>query len=291
MILLNTKSEPGAGSAIYFLAQHMPDPMRKETRNIGVLVHKGDSVAAKFLGEQEAKDEIDGRALRGVGDARLYRMWIEHWREAIEQQEWMKCVADKSRITYRFIPGGSVEDTGLDSVDSICAYLFSTLVSSGGLAEALSKAPEDEDVLGEIKSDVAAEFRKLKIMKSVAPNELRHPVLEGQSVEGTKHRHDVTFFQSGGQEDWVYEPLNLATNQKKHAKERAGYLSYIFSEFKRKKKRRVNTVAIVRVPDEQDTTVKYAMSILRDSAEIVPWNEPSARNSFLNACNLRSAAA
>ena len=54
MILHSTTafSSPGQGGAArYFIARHMRDEFRRESRNIGVLVEKADYIVAKFLGE------------------------------------------------------------------------------------------------------------------------------------------------------------------------------------------------------------------------------------------------
>lgn len=148
--------------ARYFLVQHMPDVIRKETRNVGVVVHKGDSLAAQFLGEVSPGSPIDRRKLKSLADPRVYRMWVVHWRKQMEKQGPVGAIqrfTEELSPSFKFIPGGEVADTGDDTADDVASYLFSMLVSDGGLNEAIGQQAEKEEV-GPVFCDIRTEMRK-----------------------------------------------------------------------------------------------------------------------------------
>lgn len=277
--------ELSALTARYFIVQHTPDVMRKETRNVGVLVQKGSTKGARFLGEREPAGDIDGRALwRVVSDQQLYRMWVRHWRKMLGREDWQSHLFDKQKETYRFVPGGEVTDTGTDTADQIASYLFSMLVAGGGLKEALSP-DEISDDTAEIRADLRAELRRRKITPSTGNS--RHPVHEGYEVHGESVWHHLSFYQELRTESWAFEPLNLATRYRQHVRERAGYLAFVFGDIIRRGKRdkkTVNTTAVVTVTDEylEEPQVKYALAAIRNTADVIYTSDKSRLNQFLN---------
>ncbi|MGE0538318.1 MAG: hypothetical protein AB7O68_25370 [Pirellulales bacterium] len=285
MIQSNTAFEASPGAARYYLLQHMPDVMRKETLNVGVIVHKGDNRAAQFLGDARVDGSPDGRSLKYISDTRVYRMWVRHWRKALELPTWQEQMLDSRLNSFQFINGGEVTDTGADSAEEICSYLFSMLVSHGGLAEALGGVAEDEDTV-EIANDLRGEFRKLRLMRPMADDSVRHPIYDGFSARGATDWHMLTFYQETRDRGFAIEPLNLATRQRKHARERAGYLSFIFGDLRSgeaERKKPVNNFAVVRVGEEDrnDPQVQYCLNIAGKNADIVDWNDTRQREAFL----------
>jgi hypothetical protein len=286
MIRLNTQSEhDGTVGVRYFLAQHMPDVIRRETRNVGIVVEMNGVVVAKFLGEKEP-GALDGRSISGVSDAKLYRMWVRHWRKVIAKDDWQARLFADNRTTYGFISGGEVSDTGADSVDDVCSYLFSMLVSKGGLSEVIATEVESETV-AEIKTDMRSEMRRRGIMKSVAGQGVRHPVYEDWSVKGRERWQQVTFFQESNDEAWAIEPMNLSTRYKQAARMRAGYLAYLFSDIKDGgvAGKKVNTLGVYGVQDEElsNPHIEYALNTLKSHADItLNWNDPAQRKEYLD---------
>ena len=261
----------------------MPDVFRREPRNVGVLVVKGGEVAAKFIGETNP-GEVDLRLARQFGNAKLYRLWVRYWRKSIESDHWIEGLLKDERITFSFVEGGSVSDVGDDSPEQICSYLFSMLVSSGGLAEA--SGVEKDIPLLKAKESLRREFRELRIMRSVARDHIRKPVYENFDVKGGKTWHQVSFCQSGENEKWIYEPIDLTTRRRKSARERAGYMNYVFSDL-RNSENAVNTTAVVSVrkEDRKKKDVEYCLSALQDSSnQVVDWLDPESRREFLFEC-------
>ena len=68
----------------YWLAQYTENPLRREPRNVGVIVENCVSRSARFLGEEHPTDEIktgiDGRYLRQIQFDKAYRSWVRRWR-------------------------------------------------------------------------------------------------------------------------------------------------------------------------------------------------------------------
>lgn len=287
MFHFNTEFEQSPHSARYFIVQHIPDVMRKETLNVGVLVQKGETRTARFLGENTQCGHIDGRAIKSIRDAQVYRMWVRHWHKVLAQEGWRNRMLNDNFTTYQLIDGGEVTDTGADSAEDVCSYLFSMLVSHGGLAEAIDAPQEGAEIAG-VTESLKNELRKLKIMDSVADVSVRHPVTETRSVRGATEWHHVSFFQEGQNEGFAIEPLNLATRKRKLAKERAGYLSFIFGDIRRgvescNNNKRVNNIAVVSVNDEDrdDPSVSWCLKIVSDNAVVVEWNNEQQRTEFL----------
>lgn len=296
MIQLNSQSDSVRSGidARYYIAQHMPDILRKEKRNIGVLVQKGEFLAARFVGEKEPGGLIDKRSLRSFPDPKLYCMWVRHWRKEMQRKDWEKALFENQKVTYQFIPGGDVTDTGTDTVDQVANYLFSILVSGGGLKEAIGEPPDSEEV-AEIKADFHSELRRLKLLPSVAPQTVRNPVYEERDVKGKSNWHRMSFVQDSPAELWAYEPLNLTTSAKRHMRERAGYLAYVFTDLTLANSptgQTVNASVILRVNDDDrtDTDVKYALQAVEDHAEIIDWSSQQQRRAVLNRCEMLSTA-
>ena len=291
MIRLTPQTECATGAVQFYIAQHMPDLLRRETRNVGVLVKRGDQVTARFIGEPHPGADIDGRSLKHCKDAKLYRLWVNHWRKAIRKPDWKTRLLEDDRKTYAFISGGEVTDTGNDSIDDICNYLFYVLVSEGGLKKALEVAneghgPEDEEV-HPIKREIKDELRSLKIMKSTAGSDVRHPVVENWDAMGaSKIRHELSFAQVAKERLWAFEPLDLGSPQKKLIKQRAGYIANIFGDLHKAadiEKHGLETTVVVSFnsADEKQDAVRYALDVVGPYANIVNWTSLMERKAFL----------
>jgi hypothetical protein len=126
-------------------------------------------------------------------------------------------------------------------------------------------------------------------MKSVAAEWVRNPVYENWDIRGSgRVWHQVSFYQDGQGRGWAFEPLNLATRQKWAARQRAGYLAFLFREIRESAEMRgkpVNTTAVIRVNDDErdDPHVQYSLSALKNNADaIVDWMNPAERSRFLS---------
>ena len=131
--------------AHYLIAQYMEDVFRREVRNIGVFVHKGDSFAARFVGETEP-GVIDGRRTKSFVAPDVYRQWVQYWRRILSTQaDPFSGLMQYPSANYPVVQGGEIMDTGDDSAEQVCQFLYSALVADGGFARAFE--PESEEVV------------------------------------------------------------------------------------------------------------------------------------------------
>src|SRR5437879_3340679 len=67
--------------------RYVPDPVRDEPRNVGVIAWRRGEVAARFVGEDEAGD-LDRRSVspRLIPDRQTYVEWINYWRSQLTAQ-------------------------------------------------------------------------------------------------------------------------------------------------------------------------------------------------------------
>ncbi len=73
---------------IFFLVQHVKDLLRKEPRNVGVIVTDGERLVARFLGET-VPGTLDLRRVSPeiVPDRALYAEWHQEWRRQLVEQD------------------------------------------------------------------------------------------------------------------------------------------------------------------------------------------------------------
>lgn len=119
-------------SAHWFVVKHIPDLVRREPRNIGVILLAGDARVSRFLGEQEDGD-IDGRTVPQFGNHLVYKAWVKQWRSLRDQGA--AALSHQAEVGRR--PGGSfyIEDGGEQLVgnderapEDILDDLYATLV-------------------------------------------------------------------------------------------------------------------------------------------------------------------
>jgi len=279
MIQSNTAFETSdlGNAARYYLVQHMPDPIRKETRNVGVLVQKGGAFAAQFIGETTPDSGIDKRKIRSFADLRVYRMWVNHWRKQLVKHDvenlLTHLIEESSSSSFKFIPGGEVTDIGTDSANDVASYLFSMLVE-GGLTEALQQEAKEEESSAKV-FDVLEEMRNLGIMSNTNPHVIRHPVLRKQSIRGTNdYWHLVEFFQRGRDKSYAFDVMNMDTNKRRSVRDHAASLAFTFGDLRaasRDSSNKIDTYVLVsdRNNVRDDEARKYALRVIRDNADII----------------------
>jgi hypothetical protein len=68
----------------WFVVKYVPDLMRREPKNIGVILLVEGSRTSRFLGEQQ-DGEIDGRTVPQFGNHLVYKAWVKQWRMLRDQ--------------------------------------------------------------------------------------------------------------------------------------------------------------------------------------------------------------
>ena len=72
-------------SVRWFVVKHVPDLVRREPKNIGVILFAGgEAGVSRFVGEQD-DGEIDGRSVGQFGNHLVYKAWVRQWRSLRDQ--------------------------------------------------------------------------------------------------------------------------------------------------------------------------------------------------------------
>lgn len=272
-------------SAQYLIAQYVRNPLRREARNIGLVVFIGASCAAKFIGEIEETGEIDRRTTKWIAYPNVYRKWVKYWREQLRKggDDLPQRLASNSGDNYSIIPGGFVTDYETDSPQTMCENLFALLVTPEEKAVvATEQETADIDVSSrKLSTEVLGGFRELGILAGRASPLVRHPVYHQQSVQGALVTHAPEFSQKNGQQ-YVMETVNFLTPKKQPAKHHAGYVAKMFDDIRNHDSNAMG-IAIVHASqqDKKEKIVKDSLDLLEGSAGIVDWTDPSARADFL----------
>lgn len=71
----------------FLVAKYVPDPLRMEPRNIGVILWHAGTVSARFVGENpHSPDKLHPpRKLFDADSRHAYRQWIKYWRHQLER--------------------------------------------------------------------------------------------------------------------------------------------------------------------------------------------------------------
>jgi hypothetical protein len=125
----STSSLPVASR--YFIAKYVPDSLRCEPRNVGVVLWTPTGAAARFVGER-SDDSLDLRqAPPFVDDQQVYRQWVEYWRAlihpatgltdlagplaSIDETALTQSLGQASKAHWWLVPGGVLLDPVLPS--------------------------------------------------------------------------------------------------------------------------------------------------------------------------------
>jgi len=271
-------------SAEYLIAQYVTDPMRREPRNVGIILILGDVCTARFLGEQGDTGEIDGRSVKWMPYPSIYRKWIKYWREQLRKggNDLSDRLAETNGDNYNIIRGGHVTDYGNDSAAMICEHLFDRLaIPKERLQDAVTETSEPEQSQRALEADIAMTFRKLRIMSGHTSSSVIHPILHNMPVSGRLTSHTPQFAQQN-EHLTVMNSLNFSTSQKGPPKYRAGFIAKMFDDIGGHTPT-TERIAVIHASTEdlRDSTVRYSLDLLRDSARIIKWNVAEDRHVFL----------
>lgn len=281
-----TKSDTTAsGVTTFYIVQHIPDVFRRESRNVGVIVARGREITAKFFGEKPG-GLIDGRSIRDFDYPDVYRQWVHFWRKAIKKnkdtEDAIKRIVDANADHYAVIEGGAIDGTKGDSIESVCNYAYSMLVSEGGLVEALGHNKDQLAALENLRDEIKSEFKELEIMSGTEAMLAKHPIMADQHVLGASASHQFSFIQRDSKW-WLIEPVNFITRQKLGARDHAGWATLAFADVLHKHKENAVPIAVIRLAEHEkdNEVIEYSLSMLRRVARIVDWMNPAEKYEFL----------
>jgi hypothetical protein len=267
--------------ARYWVAQYVSDLFRNEPRNVGVFVECNGQSVARFFGEADDL-QIDGRKLKNFQNPDVYRQWVEFWRKTMNQSGIEKLTSGASSH-FRVIAGGDVTDMGNDTVADVMAYLYSVLVATGGITEALlTGSMEDMSTPTALAVEIGAALEQRSLLSNESKQVLvPHPVKRAEPVRGKVVGYRPAFVQRNGAL-YVMETVDFTSPKKKIARDHAGFSAYMFKDI-RDADPRANMIAIVRVADsDQDADeVRDGLALLKNEGEIVNWMNEDEQAIFL----------
>ena len=134
--------------ARYSVAKYIPDLVRGEPRNIGVVVWSPDRVEARFIAEYpDRPGQIDGRSIPGfVTSPVAYRQWVQFWRSELSRQSvsskqgrgpirredaaFLDTIQSWNKDNFQLLDGGSIlPEGGSSDLATIVQSLFEDLVA------------------------------------------------------------------------------------------------------------------------------------------------------------------
>lgn len=270
-------------AAKYWLAKHIPDPLRAEPRNIGVIVSVGNAFAARFIGERDDGKGLDGRKLGDFAYPDVYRQWVAFWRGELAEKRIDEIVASATPH-FVVVEGGEVADTGTDSASDVCQFLYTLLVSHGGakVAFELEEATVEEiEKTKQLKEEIYDTFYDLNLMEEAGLLAVAHPIQSDRNIQGRNARHIPSFVQRNGHL-FVYEVVDFTRRRKNAVTERAGFCAYMFSDIRAAIKN-AEPFSIVR-PSEDTGGLEYAKSMLSAESQVINWDDDNQRQEFLDKC-------
>jgi hypothetical protein len=265
-------------SVQYWVAKNVEDPFRNETRNVGVIVRDARGFAARFIGERDS-GELDKRLLgQRFRQPDVYLQWLAYWRQEIRHGR-LEAVVKATTPNYFVVKGGEITDTDSDTAESVCAFLYSLLISGGSVMQAFELA-EEEDLTRGLGSEISHALMDLDILSDTVKLTVRHPVKRDAPIKGKHVVHKPSFSQKNGRL-YVYEAIDFTMKRPKLIRERAGWMAYMYADI-RQEDQGAETYSIFR-PNQEDAgeTVEYARKMLRGESTLVNWADDNERKRFL----------
>jgi hypothetical protein len=263
----------------YWIAKNVEDPFRNETRNIGVIARDSRGVAARFMGERDT-GELDRRLLgQRFRYPEVYLQWLSYWRAEINEGR-TDTILKTGSANYFVAGGGEITDTGNDTVEAVCAFLYSLLISDSPIMQAFELA-EEEDATRGLGSEISHALSEINILSDVSKLDVRHPVKREQPVKGKHVVHKPSFSQMNGHL-YVYEAIDFTMKRPKIIRERAGWMAYMYTDIKQEEPS-TETFSLFR-PSLEDggETIEYAKKMLGGESTLVNWADDNQRKHFLN---------
>lgn len=290
----------------YFLVRHVPDVLRNEPRNIGVILAHDDQLVARFVGEA-SPDSLDLRRVPHalIPDRQLFAEWHHFWRGKLKATAHsspnavLEELVRASTPAYSVVTGGDWHEDSTASVEAIADSLFRRVVDRN----APSFPTVDEEGTAQVPQTIKRrsvdfgdaiqrEFAKLQILELAESRELffNHLVRVDARVRGTNPvAHVPRFLQDNGRR-YVMEQVDFAVRDEESAREHAAYAAYMLGDIAK-----ANTpipsepIAVVnRVSSEASTgeaalAQQYGLAVLSEHPEvrIVAWDDLDERRRFL----------
>ncbi len=261
----------------YLLAKYIPDLMRQEPRNIGVVLWSQEGVEARFIAEKEYR-EIDGRSIPSfVSSPSAYRQWIEYWREQISSDEIQDPRAQKTarkssdqflevlklsnKGNFVLADGGILmEPVTSSELPTVTNELFTSLV---------------EDYSLEISSEITLVDACDEIIKST--NLIKSPYFKTAfpiecEVNGTTDEYTFSYAFQNGSLGGLYQRVHLPKKKKELIKKNVHETAWMFENvIKSQRIAQDRTAALVFASEEQqsDSETARLLGVLNSVTRVI----------------------
>jgi signal recognition particle subunit SEC65 len=197
-------------SVQWIIAKYIPDMMRREPENIGVILLKDGKPYLRFR-DRDADGNIDGRRARWhQNSVENYKAWISHWERAAVDGDARTLLSNVNPNSNFFLEFGGERILGSATTDPdlFLDELFRQLVGAEDPTSLVISKPKREAVIERI-------FKKLDIFTKVE----RDQVLPGTTDEDCvifdfKYKNGKNTWMKhvalGRSEKLVWEPLHSA---------------------------------------------------------------------------------
>ena len=262
-------------TAQYWVARYVPNPFRNEPRNVGVIVCKDNLAVGLFVGERE-NGTLDGRKIVGFANPAVYLQWHKYWKRKIAAKA-IDDIVNATTPNYGVVAGGEVTDVGDDNALTICRFMYDLLVG-GGITEAYEWTEEKLGV--RLVEDIVQEMDRTAILENTSQLFARYPVRRNQNISGKSVMHTPSFSQRNGRLT-VMEYIDLGAGQINKAKERAGWMAYMFRDIKDRDPSS-DAISLIRPEgDGRSDQIAFARQALLGGSRIINWFDEQERKSFL----------
>jgi hypothetical protein len=178
------------------------------------------------------------------------------------------------------LPAGRCEDEAQCDINLSRSPLLEHY--QGGFREALCLQGDAEEQAAALLANEVVDALKEANVLSADDIFVPHPVHRSFPIIGKINiQHKPAFVQENGSL-YVMETVDFTIQQKKRARDHAGWAAYMFSDI-RAVRLKTHPIAIVRITetDTVDEEVETGLALLRYEGEVVNWLNPTERKVFL----------
>lgn len=251
-------------TASWYVCKYVPDLMRDEPRNLGVIVHDntGD-LRFRFVGERP-DGAVDGRRAKSwVNSVETYKLWVTHWKK-------LACVDGRLQVEPRRVDdnyyvsqrmASLIEGESDVPIDDLANRLFASLVS------------EHQELVETLKDQVEVAFKRLNVIDQI---ETDTKVIV--KADGALDTLSFDYRYKGESATSLMERVNLATADQRswnvvHA------ASWMFSALERDEVHHADArIALVSTGATDRKAQLEQIRVLERVCEVVDFSSSEAEN-------------
>jgi hypothetical protein len=249
-------------TASWYVCKYIPDLMRDEPRNLGVIVHDdAGELRFRFVGER-SDGVVDGRRVQNwVKSVETYKLWVTHWKKLacvdgtleIEPRR----VDDNYYLSQRMV---SLMDIESDlPIDDVANRLFASLVSG------------HQELVETLKDQVEVAFKHLNVMDQV---EMDTKVIVG--ADGALDTLSFDYRYKSESSASLMERVNLATADQR-AWNDVHATSWMFTAVEMDEHHHADArIALVRTGAADRRAQLDQMRVLQRKCEVVDFSNSKA---------------